>query len=242
MKAVLAVQQTVTRYRDRESDRVNAADDRSPGRGQAILDRPEHTGKIHEHSDANIDDIMHVVDEDAEMHDKAAEAVRYQKEKYDTGNKHQHHHIGLDSVDHHHDDDDQEGKQRFESETEHLYEQQHLFRYIDPADHHAVAPYHDRAVLHRHGEETPHSDARHDKYGEVRLLEFEDNAEHDRIDQHQTERLEYPPNPVEVGIGYLRAQFSFGGVKDISTVLFPVPVEARYRLRKGQLFSAGLFH
>ena len=54
--------------------------------------------------------------------------------------------------------------------------------------------------------EIPDGQAQENKQGKVGLPGIKDYAENKCVDEHEAERLQHPPDPVQIGVRYLRFQ------------------------------------
>ena len=78
----------------------------------------------------------------------------------------------------------------------------------------------------------PESDADKNEDRKVLFFRLKYISEHEYIDQHEAQRIQYPPEPVQIGIGYFSFQLGFRRVNGILPVLLHViPKSFKHKIR-----------
>ena len=78
----------------------------------------------------------------------------------------------------------------------------------------------------------PESDADKNEDRKVLFFRLKYISEHEYIDQHEAQRIQYPPEPVQIGIGYFSFQLGFRRVNGILPVLLHViPESFKHKIR-----------
>ena len=103
-----------------------------------------------------------------------------------------HHHKGDAETDHH-----------LKAIDHHIGNDQHELRQINFRYDRFITSDHTDGTLHTTVEEIPERQTNKDINIEILQLLFKQHAEYKSIDQHETKWLQYPPQPVQVGIGHL---------------------------------------
>ena len=125
-----------------------------------------------------------------------------------------------------HGDDDQQGDEHFETINSHLDDQKDKFRYINFGNNSFIIFDHAHALDEGLVEKVPHRDADKNKYCEVWFPGFKYITEHEYVNQHETEGVQYPPQPVQIRIGDLGFQLRPGRIYGVLPVLVHVIYES----------------
>ena len=126
------------------------------------------------------------------------------------------------AVNDHHNDHDAKRDQHFKAVYKHADHNQNVFRQIYFC-HNGLVVFDDfYALLKGLIKEIPHRQT--DKNEDCKILLFciKYHTKDQGVDQHETDRIQYPPQPVQVGTCHLRLQFRFCRIDRVLVVLFRV--------------------
>ena len=94
------------------------------------------------------------------------------------------------------------GNTHLKSVNAHLDKKKDEFRYIYFGYDRLIGLDYLDTLQKRFIKKVPQSDTNKDENCKVLLIGLENISEHEYIDQHKTKRIQYPPQPVQIGIGY----------------------------------------
>jgi len=102
----------------------------------------------------------------------------------------------------HHGENNKKGNTHLKSVNAHLDKKKDEFRYIYFGYDRLIGLDYLDTLQKRFIKKVPQSDTNKDENCKVLLIGLENISEHEYIDQHKTKRIQYPPQPVQIGIGY----------------------------------------
>ena len=207
----LPVQQRPAHAFQQKRQRV-AADHPFPvGRGDPLRHVIEDPGQVEQHPQRDVHHVGQVLHEHAVMQKPAGAPEGEGQERGRRRHRVQDVPCELHVPRQHHGRHDPEGHQHLEAVHPYLCQHQDVLGKVYLRHDRFVVLDDPHAVLQHPVKEVPHGDADEDEHREVRLLRPEHVPEHERVDQHEAERLQHPPQPVEVRVRHLRAQLGARG-------------------------------
>ena len=141
----------------------------------------------------------------------------------------QHGQAGRDAVDRHGDDHNAQRDQHLEPVDQHGRDNQNELGQVHLGENRLVLFHQLDALLHRPVEELPGAVAQEDEGAQVVLAPAEDDAVHKGVYQHEQQRVQNPPQPVQEGTGHLILQLRLGGVEHIAAVFDKVAEKSLHR-------------
>lgn len=134
-----------------------------------------------------------------------------------------------DPVDRHSDEDESIAHQHLEALDQHRGQQQDELGQIDLGQHRLKLLDGADAGKDAAVEEGPGVVSDEDKGAEVALALAEDHRKHEGIHQHEQQRVQHPPQPVEEGASHLVLELGLGGVEHIPAVFFDVTDKSNHK-------------
>ncbi len=215
----LAVEQALAHGRDQKCHRVIAVQGLAEA-GEPGADVVKNTRQVKQEPQHDGDHIGQVLHIDAEMEQKTAAA------KAENGKDHQDRQepedipAQGDLQEQHHQHHDAEGDHHFEAVDPDLGQDQDEFGEIYLGNDGLVILDDLDAVGQIPVEEIPHGQADENEAGKIVFPGIKDIAENEAVDQHEAQGVQHPPDPVQVGAGYLGFQLRCGGYHRIA-IIFP---------------------
>ena len=124
-----------------------------------------------------------------------------------------------------HDDHNAKGYKHLKAVYTHFYQQKDVFGKIDFGNYGLVLLDDAHALQHGLVEKIPKGDANENKYGKIFFSCRKNGAENKVVDEHEAQRLQDPPQPVQIRIGNFRFQLRFGRINGILPIFIHISLK-----------------
>ena len=182
----------------------------------------KNTGNIKQQTQYDIDHVGQVLYKYAKMCHNRTASEREQKQGQHDRDHVQNIKADRHAVNDHHNDHDAKRDQHFKAVYKHADHNQNVFRQIYFC-HNGLVVFDDfYALLKGLIKEIPHRQTDKNENCKILLFCIKYHTKDQGVDQHETDRIQYPPQPVQVGTCHLRLQFRFCRIDRVLVVLFRV--------------------
>ena len=197
-----AVDQTVTGSSQQECDRISPSDIAVIRGRKSVHNIPEYTGKIKQKTQYNVQYIGKVFHKYSVVKEETGKSKHQDDQSHQDRNEIQNIPGYRNSPYDHHGNNDKKGDTHLKTVDAHLDEEKDEFRYIYFGYDRFIGLNYLDTLEKTLIKEIPQSDTDKDENCKVLFLGLEHISEHEYIDQHKAKRIQYPPEPVQIGIGY----------------------------------------
>ena len=131
-----------------------------------------------------------------------------------------------------HDSNDDQWNEHLESVYSHLNHEKYEFWYINFGNNSLITFDDFNTLVKRFIKEIPQSDSNKDKDCKIWYFWLEYISEHEYIDHHEAKGIQYPPEPVQVGIGNFGFQLCLRRIYGLFPVFLHVISESfKHKIR-----------
>ena len=228
----LSVDYALTHGCDQKCDRVSLADVVVVWCRQTTHDVPEYTGQVEYKAKCDTQNIAKVFYKYTIMKQKTTDTKNYSNQCDQNWNHIQDIQSQRNAPYSKHSNDDQQRNAHLEAVDTYSDNQKDEFWYIYFGYDWFVVLDDLDTLQQTLVKKVPESDADKNEDRKVLFFRLKYISEHEYIDQHEAQRIQYPPEPVQIGIGYFSFQLGFRRVNGILPVLLHViPKSFKHKIR-----------